>query len=204
MTSLERMYAFCQAVRYVESARIPGDIVECGVWRGGSMMLAARTLIEVGNADRHLWLYDTFEGMTEPTDRDVSFTGSSATELWQVRKSWCESPIDEVWTNMASTGFPSDRLELVKGKVEDTIPGRVPREIAVLRLDTDWYESTYHELRHLVPLMRAGSVLIVDDYGHWHGHREAIDKYLAEAKIPMLLQRTDHAGRMGILPRRHT
>ena len=65
----------------------------------------------------------------------------------------------------------------------------------MLRLDTDWYESTRHELEHLMPLLQAGGVLIIDDYGHWQGARRAVDEYLDRTGMPLLLSRTDYSGR---------
>jgi hypothetical protein len=198
MTSVERMYALCQACRYLERHSIAGDFVECGVWRGGSAMMAALTLADAGSTDRQLWLYDTFEGMPEPESIDVSVVGLNAEEAWRRRDAWCLSPLEEVQANMAATGYPTDRVRFVKGKVEDTVPATVPDKIALLRLDTDWFASTYHELVHLVPRLVDGGVLIIDDYGHWKGCREATDRYLAETGLPLLLQRIDRAGYMGV------
>jgi hypothetical protein len=203
MTSLERMYALYEAVRHVERAGVPGDIVECGVWRGGSCMLAALALLDLGTDERDIWLYDTFAGMTEPTDADRSVHGLRATRRWQALQRqeddrWCHSPLEEVRSNMASTSYPAERLHYVEGRVEDTIPASMPRQIALLRLDTDWYESTRHELTHLYPLLAPGGVLILDDYGHWLGSKQAVDEYFAEMASPMLLHRIDGAGRIGV------
>jgi hypothetical protein len=111
---------------------------------------------------------------------------------------WCYSGIDEVKNNLFTTGYPKEKLFFVKGKVEDTIPGEIPSAIAILRLDTDWYESTYHELKHLYPLLNSGGVLIIDDYGHWQGSRQATDNYFSEINKPVLLNRVDYTGRIAI------
>jgi hypothetical protein len=203
MTSLERMYALYKATEYVVSADIPGDVVECGVWRGGSSMLSALVLKRLGDEQRSIHLYDTFEGMSEPDQRDVAFSGNAAAPKWEASNAgevneWCYSPLEEVEANMLSTGMDRDRLRFVKGKVEDTLPATMPERISLLRLDTDWYESTYHELRHLFPLLSAGGVLIIDDYGHWAGAREATDRYLAEVGSSILLNRIDYTGRIGV------
>jgi hypothetical protein len=206
MTSVERMYALYEAVRYVVAAGVEGDVVECGVWRGGSSMLAASTLLAAGDDTRGVWLYDTFEGMTEPSSRDVEITGRRVDDIWQEVRAdrdnelLCESPLDEVRANMARTGFPGARIRYVAGPVEDTIPGQMPERIAVLRLDTDWYDSTHHELVHLYPRLAEGGVLIVDDYGHWLGAREAVDGYLREQGITLLLNRIDYTGRIAVKP----
>ena len=80
--------------------------------------------------------------------------------------------------------------------MEDTVPDTVPEKIALLRLDTDWYASTLHEMRELWPLLGSGGVLIVDDYGHFAGARQAVDEYLEESGERVLLGRLDYTGRM--------
>lgn len=202
MTSVERIYALRKAVEYILAQKIPGDIVECGVWKGGSMMAVARTLLQ-NKAVRTLHLFDTFEGMPDPGDIDKDFRGQSAAvqlqmEDKQTSQVWAYSPIDEVRRNLLSTGYDKSQIVFTKGKVEDTIPAQAPQQIALLRLDTDWYESTYHELVHLYPRLSVGGVLIVDDYGHWQGARRAVDQYFAEAHPRMLLNRIDYTGRIGV------
>lgn len=201
MTSPERLAALVDAVRYVEARGIEGDIVECGVWKGGSCMAIARTLQSLGVTNRTIYLYDTFEGMSEPTedDREAATGADAASLLGGADKSevvWAYSPIEEVKQNIERTGYPPERLQFVKGKVEDTIPARVPDRIALLRLDTDWYESTRHELQHLYPRLAQGGVLIIDDYGHWAGARKAVDEYFVTD--PILLNRIDYTGRIAV------
>lgn len=197
MTSPERIAATCHAVDYVTKYGIPGDFVECGVWRGGSTMAAALSYLRAAKRLPALYLFDTFEGMSAPTavDRRVE-SGVSAAVLME-RYEYIKVAIDEVRRNVQSTGYPADLLRFVKGKVEDTIPAESPAQIAVLRLDTDWYESTKHELEHLFPRLSVGGVLIIDDYGDWEGARKAVDEYFAPDRTPMLLARTDHTGRIG-------
>ena len=205
MASLERLYAVYQAVHHVVDAGLPGDFVECGVWKGGSSMVAALSLIQAGQTERGVWLYDTFEGMSEPEDGDVDYSGLSARgrmqrDGYEHPGQWCHGPLETVQNAMALTGYPTDRVRFVQGKVEDTLPGTLPEQIAVLRLDTDWYASTKHELEHLFPRLVRGGVLLIDDYGHWQGCRRAVDEYFAEYGIRMLLSRQDYSGRMGIKP----
>ncbi len=204
MTSPERILALCQAVAYLTTNQIQGDFVECGVWRGGSMAAAARTLLAGGDSRRQLWMYDTFDGMSEPTDQDIDFMGQSAETLLEqqdrddAQSVWCYSPLDQVKSAMADTGYPIDRIRFIEGKVEETLPAETPEQISLLRLDTDWYESTRCELEHLFPKLVPGGVLIVDDYGHWEGCRRAVDEYFEENKIAMLLNRIDYTGRIGV------
>jgi O-methyltransferase len=205
MTSVERLYALWQAARHVVDREVPGDVVECGVWRGGSSMMAAGALLDRGSRGRTLWLYDTFEGMSEPTERDVDvLTGRRMDAEWQRHSGAQDDPVfaygslETVRANMAATTYPAELLRYVVGKVEDTIPAEVPERIALLRLDTDWYESTRHELEHLWELLQPGGVLIVDDYGHWSGAKEAVDEFFAGRADAPLLSRIDYTGRIGV------
>jgi O-methyltransferase len=202
MTSPERMYALFEAVTYIEKAGIPGDIVECGVWRGGSMMLAAYTLKNLGCTHRTLWLYDTFQGMAKPEAIDQkSLPAVSPLKKWTKQErdgfvDWCYAPLDDVVKNLASTEYPPDKVKFVEGKVEDTLPTHLPAEIALLRLDTDFYSSTLHELTYLFPRLSEGGVLIIDDYGCWVGARKATDEYFARHGLAPLLHVIDTEGRM--------
>jgi O-methyltransferase len=201
MTSIERQIALIEAVRYIVRSGIPGSFVECGVWRGGSSMAIALTLAQEGDTTRDIYLFDTFEGMTPPTDVDKSLDGVFAKNHLDEHKNgtWfrCYADLNEVRTNMASTNYPLDQLHFVKGPVEETIPTHgPPGPIALLRLDTDWYESTKHEMTHLFPLLQVGGILIIDDYGHWQGARKAIDEYLVGQDRVYFLQRIDYTARL--------
>jgi len=203
MSGPERIAALYDATRYIAKNKIQGDIVECGVWKGGSMMVAALTLLAAGPARPTLHLFDTYEGMTAPTDIDRSslFAATAAELLADKGKSasiWAYSPLDEVRHNLSSTGYPTNRMRFVKGRVEDTLPAEAPDKISLLRLDTDWYESTKHELVHLFPRLVSGGVLIIDDYGHWTGSKKAVDEYIVEQGIALLLNRIDYTGRVAI------
>jgi O-methyltransferase len=201
MTSILRVAALRHAVRYIAQSDIPGDIVECGVWKGGSMMAIAKTLLESGSPQRTLRLFDTFEGMSEPTDIDRDRTGAKAAQYLEAgpretNVDWSYAPLDEVRHNMQGTGYDPRRIVYIKGKIEDTLPRHAPDQIALLRLDTDWYQSTYHELVHLYPRLSVGGVLIIDDYGHWQGARRAVDQYIEEHGLKLLLNRVDYTARI--------
>jgi hypothetical protein len=199
MTGKEAMFALYEAVRYVCSRRIEGDFVECGVWRGGSALVAALTMREMGS-ERRLHLYDTFDGMTRPTDKDVDHEGGRADDYmarYGDEGRWCYADENEVRELFVSRGF-GDRVRIVKGDVLNTLRADLPERISILRLDTDWYESTRHELDVLYPLISAGGVLIVDDYGHWEGAREAVDEYFAPGTRPLLV-RINHTVRMAVV-----
>lgn len=204
-TSPERISALCNAVSYITANQIVGDIVECGVWKGGSMMAVAYTLIQKLDPNRNLYLFDTFTGMSEPSEKDISIAGTTAfQELRESQKSdessiWCYADLETVKTKVYSTGYPKEKIHFIQGKVEDTIPEKAPSQIALLRLDTDWYESTRHELEHLFPRIADGGVIIIDDYGHWQGARQAVDEYIQKYKIRILLNRIDYTGRIAII-----
>jgi hypothetical protein len=142
--------------------------------------------------------------MSEPTAEDRSHTGESAeAQLARTARGqgvWCEAGLDDVQANLWSTGYPRDKLHFIQGKVEDTIPARIPGAIALLRLDTDWYESTRHELLHLYPRLVSGGVMVIDDYGHWQGARQAVDEYFAAGEVPHFLHRVDYTARLLVKP----
>lgn len=198
MTSIERMYSLYKAVEYVIKNNIEGDFVECGVWKGGSCMLYAIALLKMNAIEKNIFLYDTYEGMSKPTIKDSCINGTSVSKIFSDSQAWCDSSLEEVKTNMFSTGYPKDKLKFIKGKVEDTIPDTIPEKISILRLDTDWYDSTYHELVHLYPKLSLFGILLLDDYGYWKGVKNATDKYIKENNIRILLQRIDQLGRIGI------
>lgn len=206
LTTPERVASLVNAINYIVKNNIEGDIVECGVWKGGSSMAAMAALINQNDVSREVYLYDTYEGMSEPTENDKVFSGTSAEQMLKTSdiedasSVWCYSSIEEVKANVATIGYPESKIHFVKGKVEDSIPKTIPNKIAILRLDTDWYESTKHELEHLYPLLVSGGVLIIDDYGHWEGARKAVDEYIESLKLQILLNRIDYTGRIAIKP----
>lgn len=204
MTSPERVDSLIHAVRYVVENGVEGAFVECGVWKGGSTMAMIFALQRMRAESRQIFMYDTYSGMSAPGDVDRSVWGEVAHTTFANSKisedvsAWCLSPKEEVTQNVCGTGYDPEYLHFIEGRVEETIPGTLPNKIALLRLDTDWYESTRHELIHLFPLLEPSGVLIVDDYGHWEGARKAVDEYFAENDIKILLHRIDYTGRIGL------
>ena len=201
MTSVERLYALYQAVNYVISAGIAGDFVECGVWKGGSVMMIAETLLSRHVSDRSIHLFDTFQGMPAPSDLDEDYHGTKAAELLArgdraTSLTWAIASMNEVRANLALTDYPPVHFKLVPGDVLETLPAAAPERIALLRLDTDWYQSTRHELETLFERVEPRGVVIIDDYGHYQGSRKATDEFLARQRTRYFLHRIDYTGRL--------
>lgn len=183
MTSLERIRALFNNLEYIRSQNIDGDLVECGVWRGGNILGMSEYLNHYGMIDRKIYAYDTFQGMTEPKDVDEDFEGNKAVDI--LGRVMCEASLNEVKRNMENTKFPKENIIYVQGDVLDTLnfENNLPKNISLLRLDTDWYDSTKKELDVLYPRLQNNGVLIVDDYGHWKGSKKAVDEYFIEEKL---------------------
>jgi O-methyltransferase len=202
---LDATYALFQAVRYIIQNNIAGDMVECGVWRGGSMMLIAYTLQHFNDTSRQLYLYDTYAGMTEPDDIDIDFDDKAQKPLWaeitnRGRVMGFGGTVEEVKTNLRLTGYPEHQMHFIVGDVLRTIPAQLPSSIAVLRLDTDWYKSTLHELQHLYNLVVPHGVLIIDDYGWCRGARQATDEFFRSRSFKPMMHRIEQGPRIVIKP----
>jgi hypothetical protein len=191
MTRLEGVYALYTSVGHVCKAKVPGAVVACGVFKGGTSMMCAMTMQAHGET-RDLYMYDTFGGMTPPGKRDrLLAPGTPTPEDWETYQrdgwnEWCYAPLEEVKQNLAKTGYPEEHLRYVVGPVQETIPTTIPERISVLRLDTLFYESTRHELEHLYPLVSSGGIVIIDDYGTWGGAKQAVDEYFEDKKSPVI------------------
>jgi O-methyltransferase len=202
---VEAPWALYRSIEYIVRNRIPGDIVECGVWSGGSMLLAAHALMHFGDTSRRIYLYDTFAGMPKPGAIDTRWDGVPALPTWEHYQRnggrWCYGGTqDHVRSVVSSSGYPEDRFVFVEGMVEDTLPATRPEKISLLRLDTDLYSSTYHELVHLYPLLAVGGILIIDDYGAFQGAKIATDQFIEENRLPLFLSRIDGSVRLAVKP----
>lgn len=202
MVSCDRLWAVLQAVKYVVTNQIEGDMVECGVWRGGCSLAMAMMLRSLGS-EKKIYLYDTFSGMTQPTDVDVEWkTGDNAWNAYKALQTnthneWCFAPIEDVKANFEVQGLLK-YCEFIKGDVVDTLRDHhlLPEKISLLRLDTDWYESTAIEMNTLYPRLSKNGVLLVDDYGHWKGSRKAVDEFFQNtSRQRPLAWKTDYTGR---------
>ena len=204
MTSPDRLLATLFAVKYVCNSKIDGDFVECGVWRGGNSILAIRLLNQLSN-NKSVWMYDTFKGMTQPTSNDYeNSTGRKALDEYERQNeinhnNWCYSSFDDVKNNIEPYK-QNLTVNMIKGDIVETLKdnSNVPSSISVLRLDTDWYESTKVELEKLYPKLSSGGVLLIDDYGHWGGCKKAVDEFFTKLDKPPLLIPSDYTGRIAI------
>lgn len=201
LLSRERLLFNIAAIDSVCSKNILGDIVEIGVWKGGSMLSMLLALEKNNCLDRTIHLYDTFEGMTPSTEADKDFNGKDANELIKQDSFWsCISGLEEVQKNISQNSkYPSHLINYHKGDICKT--KFIPDKIAVLRLDTDWYESTKFELDNFYDKVCSGGMVIIDDYGHWQGCKQAVDEFLRDrASSNIKLFEIDYTGVFFIKP----
>ena len=177
MLSHERLQNNIDAIAAIERDRIEGDVVEIGVWKGGSMLAMMKAHEYLKTSPRNFYLYDTFEGMTPEGPHDVDFRGRSATSQLHHPEIHCTVRLDEVKHVIQTNCSISDtQIHYQVGDImNNTI---IPERIACLRLDTDWYESTRHELETFYPKVVSGGWVMIDDYGHWLGCKRAVDEFL--------------------------
>lgn len=203
LTKLDTIQSLIDSVKYIIKNNVEGDFIECGVWKGGSIMTMIKTLQELNVSDREIFLYDTFSGMSKPTSEDIASDGRIAPDLYagitgEMRRENDAVPLDKVQRNISSLNYDENKIHYVKGKVEDTLSNNNHKKIALLRLDTDWYESTKCELELLFPKLVKGGILIIDDYGDWNGSKKATKEYLKKNNIKMMLHRLPGNERIGI------
>lgn len=199
MSNPDPIYSLITATRYIVENQIEGDFVECGTWSGGCSMAIALTLMELGETSRNIWIYDTFAGMTKPGEMDVTYGDKvmSALPFWQENNGsdsgsdWANISLDRVKMNLSSTNYPMEKLKFIEGNVLETLNDLLPNKIALLRLDTDWYDSTKKEMVALYPKLSSGGVCIVDDYGAWAGSKQAVDEFMSENLPRPLMHITD-------------
>jgi O-methyltransferase len=205
----EAVTSLVRSVQYVIRNNVPGVFVECGVYMGGNIEVMIRALQTFGAYDRDIWLYDTFAGMPKPGTEDTNGPDGVPLTNWSRFSNvadgdrgsdWMRAGTDIVQQRLAPLGYPQDHLYFVEGLVEETIPQHLPEQIAILRLDTDFYSSTKHELKHMYPRLVSGGILIIDDYGAFDGCRRAVDEYAAEHGMRWFLNRIDAHVRLVVKP----
>ena len=202
MCKVANHWAIIQSLKHIKKNNINGDLVECGVFKGGNLILYKKIIEQIG-IEKKIFAYDTFEGMTEPGEHDQDLKDVKALDTFKKYKSakvpWCHSSIDEVKKNISKFDINIDKdFIFIKGKVEETLKEtkNLPEKISLLRLDTDFYDSTKIELDVLFPRLQPGGVLIIDDYGHWKGSKKAVDEYFELKKNFYWFHRIDYASRL--------
>lgn len=184
MTSFDSLCTLAIACKSLSREKVLGDYVEVGIWRGGSSLVAKMFLSE-----RKFYLYDTYAGMTNPSEFDFRIGGKDnrdTLEKWESgqksgHNEWVFASLDQVKENFRSFNLLDSSVNFVKGDVRETLTSEsVPNEIALLRLDTDFYDSTLVELQVLWPRLVKNGILILDDYGHWDGARKAVDEFFGQ------------------------
>ena len=190
LTPLVRRWNLIKSLHYINQNKLEGDIVECGIWRGGNLFLAKKIqdLYYKNIIKRTFYGYDTFEGMPEPSVYDGEKVVQIYKNFLKKGERWTEASLDDVENSIKKLFLSLDDFNLVKGKVEDTLINKknLPSKISLLRLDTDFYESTKVELEILYPLLVQKGVLIIDDYGDFIGCRKAVDDYFFDKNVLMI------------------
>jgi hypothetical protein len=205
MVSYERLRRLYELAESAEVNRLEGAFVECGVWRGGCSGVMAYLANKYGSG-REVHLFDSFEGLPDPTDRDGEEARSYMDRLRHgayAGKFGCAVSADTV------KSFLSDRLKIScehvhihQGWFKHTIPRQAAGigDIALLHADADWYDSTKVCLDHLYDKVVPGGAVVFDDYGYWPGCKRAVDEFFAERRLATRLQRIDACGYYVIKP----
>jgi O-methyltransferase len=190
MTNPNSIANLIAATKYVNERNLKGAFVECGVWRGGSAMAFCLSSLEQGIENRDLYLLDTYEGFSQVDEKDFEISnGKKASELLKIDANYlCYANLDDVKLGMQETEYPADKIHYLVGDVVKTDLASLPKEISILRLDTDYYDSTKWELENLFPRLVSGGVLIIDDYDHWNGCRQACDEFFQGKDSVFLIQ----------------
>lgn len=189
LLSKERIQNVLNCIDTLEKNKIQGDLIEIGVFKGGVIMAMALKCKQL-KSDRKIYAFDTFSGMTTPSDFDVNHQGSNAKDCIDQPNVLCSSSLEDTKANIEKTEYTN--IEYVVGDIVQTDISKIPDAIALLRLDTDWYESTKFELTHFEPSVTQGGFIIIDDYGHWNGCRKAVDEFLE--KKSQHIQKIDYTG----------
>ncbi len=215
MVTYPRLVTLYQQAVFCEHSNIKGSFVECGTWKGGSTGLAALANLKHGSTRRHIHLFDSFEGIPEP-DKSVdgnlaieqvkSVRGGTSGKLVAV-KGFYEKYADGVGTLEINRdlmeniiGYDSNFLHYHKGWFQNTLPLVADEigEIAILRLDGDWYASTKVCLDNLYDNVVSGGFVIIDDYGEYDGCQKAVDEFMEKRNINSFLNYIDGGGRYWI------
>lgn len=220
MLSYESLITLYQQVRWSELNFIPGDFVECGIWKGGAVGLMAQTNLFFGKNERHIHCFDIFDNICEPDPKidgewaiqqasilsgrpPESFTGAlkPVKNIYASHGGACT--LEEVKMLIENKiGYPKEYLHYYKGWFQDTLPvnSRSIKEIALLRIDADWYASTKICLEYLYDKVVPGGFIIIDDYGTYDGCRKAVDEWITARGKKVFLHHASKDTRYWIKP----
>jgi len=190
MIGLRRLDNIEYCVTDVLRQQVPGDLIETGVWRGGAAIFMRAILKAYKNTERVVWVADSFEGLPKPDPE--RYPADAGDRHWTA--SALAVSLEEVKANFARYDLLDEQVRFLVGWFRDTLPTSPIRQLAVLRLDGDMYESTMDSLRNLYPRLSKGGYVIVDDYGAVPGCRAAVDDFRREHKITATLRQIDWTG----------
>lgn len=185
--SVPRLVALYKLSGEIDRLSVPGNIIECGVRNGGSSAVMA-SVTNKSKQGRDIWLFDSFEGLPEPTPED----GSKA--LTEYHEGKCLGSVDTVKEILNQLHIPENRVHIVKGWFEETFPSVKINEVALLHIDADWYESVKLCLEKFYDSVPPGGFIVLDDYGHWEGCRRATDEFLKQRSLDIKLVKVDYTG----------
>jgi O-methyltransferase len=193
MIGLRRLDQLQTAVETVLIDEVPGDLLEAGVWRGGAAILMRGVLAAHGDTSRTVWLADSFAGL--PTPDAVAFPADAGIDM-SAGAGFSELvvPVEKVRANFARYGLLDEQVCFLEGWFRDTLPSAPIKQLAVLRLDGDLYESTWIALESLYPKVSRGGYVIIDDYGAMPVCRQAVDEYRRQERIREPLREIDWTG----------
>lgn len=190
MIGLRRLDNLQYCVTDVLRRRVPGDLIETGVWRGGATIFMRAVLKVYGDTERIVWVADSFQGLPKPDP--ARYPVDAADRHWTQAR--LAVSLEEVKANFARYGLLDAQVRFLVGWFRDTLPNAPIDKLAVLRLDGDMYESTMDALRSLYPRLSIGGYVIIDDYGAVPACKAAVEDFRTEHGIGEKLERIDWTG----------
>lgn len=174
MVAPNRLTRLYEAVRMINSLHLSGDIVECGVWHGGSAaVMAAACRDDDWLGRRMFWLFDSFQGLPAPSEQD------GAEERKVYYQGYCTGDVKRVRHILTRQGASEEQIHVISGWFETTLQSAPIKDIALLHIDVDWYHSVKLVLESFYDKVVTRGTIIIDDYGKWQGCRSAVDEFLA-------------------------
>lgn len=190
MIGRKRLSQLQHCIEEVLHEHIPGDLIECGVWRGGATIFMRAVLKAYGDVHRQVWVADSFNGLPPPDAENYpADKGDRLHRFQQLAVS-----VEEVKANFIRYGLLDDQVQFLPGWFKDSLRTTSIDRLAILRADGDMYESTTQILTYLYPKLSVGGYCIIDDYGAVPGCRQATDDYRRQQGVTEPLQWIDWTG----------